>query len=120
MKLLLTALVIAGAVMAVRIRKRDLGSRSAPQSIVGKRRSPLPRIAAAAVVLLMLAGAGLYLYLEWRDATRVVVVRVIEAGGGREVSYQAYRGDVEGRTFTTIDGRLIRLAETERMELGEN
>lgn len=75
-------------------------------------------MAAITAVLLMLSGAALFLYQQWRDSTQVVTVRIINANNGRETDYQAYKGDVDGRSFKTVDGRLVTLAESERMELG--
>ena len=120
LKLLLTALVIAGALMALRIRKSNPGHSPARRAPIPttKPKSALPRIAAITAVLLMLTGAALFLYQQWRDSTQVVTVRIINANNGREVDYQAYKGDVEGRSFKTVDGRQVTLAESERMELG--
>ena len=120
LKLLLTALVIAGAFMALRIRKSNPGhspARLAPIPMA-RPKSALPRMAAITAVLLMLSGAALFLYQQWRDSTQVVTVRIINANNGRETDYQAYKGDVDGRSFKTVDGRLVTLAESERMELG--
>lgn len=59
------------------------------------------------------------LFFQIQDAWQVVTVRVIDAGSGRETTYRAYKSDVGGRTFTTTDGRTVKLADVERMELGE-
>jgi len=78
----------------------------------------LPRIAAYGALAIALVGCALFIYLQWQDTWRVVTVRVINAGSGIESTYQAYKGDVEDRSFTTTDGRRVNLAEVERMELG--
>lgn len=125
LKLLLTALVIAGAILTLRMRAQRSIQQSAPQMRVlnapseqasGRRR--LARFLAAGVVLLMLAGAALYLYHQWRDTYQVVTVRVIDTRSGQSTTYQAYKGDILGRTFVTTDERTITLAEVERMEIG--
>lgn len=122
MKILLTALVIAGALIYLRQRGSHAGQSVSvsPQGSVISRKRALPRLAAVSVVVLMLAGSALFLYQQWRDSMQVVVVRIINANNGKEVSYQAYKGDVDGRSFKTVDGRLVTLAESERMELGEH
>ncbi len=74
---------------------------------------------AYATVFTMLAGSGIYFYFQWKDAYQVVSVRIIDTRSGREVVYQAYKGDVEGRSFQTTDGRMVTLAEVERLELGD-
>ena len=120
MKLFLTALVIAGAVIAIRIRKRPPARRAPALSRPADPSSgaTLPRMMAYATVVTLLAGSGAYFYFQWRDAYQVVSVRIIDTRSGREVVYEAYKGDVEGRSFKTTDGRVVTLAEVERLELG--
>lgn len=125
LKLLLTALVIAGALLTLRVRNQR-NTRQYTSSVVspvvasdnrrGSRR--LPQLLAAGAVLLMLTGAGLYLYHQWSDAYQVVTVRVIDTRSMQVTSYQAYKGDIDGRTFLTTDGRTVSLAEVERLEIG--
>ena len=43
----------------------------------------------------------------------------INSHTGSEQSYHVYQGDINGRRFRTIDGRLINLADSERMEVQE-
>lgn len=121
LKLLLTALVIAGALLTLRMRnQRNIRqyTSSAPVLNAPQRQRPLLRFLAAGVVLLMLVGASLYLYHQWSDAYRVVTVRVIDSRSDRATSYQVYKGDIDGRTFVTTDGRTVTLAEVERLEIG--
>lgn len=79
------------------------------------RRTHVGWLATAAVVLMLFA-SGLFLFLTWRDANEIIRVQVIDAGSGRSATYQAFRGEIEDRSFRTTDGRRIVLAETERME----
>ena len=128
LKLLLTALVIAGALLTLRMRNQRNLNQVAPSPVrvinaQGNQSRPIkrmPKLLAAGAVLLMLVGAGLYLYHQWRDAYQVVLVQVIDTRSGKTASYQAYKGDIEGRTFTTTEGRVVTLAEVERMEMGSN
>lgn len=80
-----------------------------------KRMFSVATLAGAAVVVMILA-SGLMLYQSWVDSNKVVYIKVVEAGSGASAEYQAYRGDIDDRSFTTTDGRLITLATTERME----
>jgi hypothetical protein len=124
LKLLLTLLVIAGALLTLRMRSQRRLNQYAPEPRVlkapggGVRSNRMPQLLAAGAVLLMLIGAGLYLYHQWRDAYQIVSVHVIDTRSGQSSQYQAYKGDIEGRKFTTIDGRVVTLAEVERMETG--
>jgi hypothetical protein len=120
MKLLLTALVIAGALLALRIRNQKATPLRTVKvvQVAGPKNTRLVRFAAVAAVFLMLAGAGGYLYYQWSDSYQVVTLRVVDSRSGKAVTYQAYKGDVEGRSFLTTDGRQVTLAEVERLEIG--
>jgi len=121
MKLLLMALVIAGAVLAIRMRQPPQQAAHVPDPRPpgphSRQRFWMAKLAAVAVVVLMILGSGLFLFQQWRDANEIVVVHVIDTGSGRSVTYEVYQGDVEGRSFRTTDGRVVTLAEVERMEL---
>jgi hypothetical protein len=71
---------------------------------------------AVAVISLSIAGLGLWVLDAWRARGEIVTVRVFDAGSGAMTEYQAYRSDLETRSFRTVDGRRVTLAETERME----
>jgi len=121
MKLLLMALVIAGAVFAIRMRQPPQQAAYVPDPRPAgphsRQRFWMAKLAAVAVVVLMILGTGLFLFQQWRDANEIVEVRVIDTGSGRSVTYEVYQGDVEGRSFRTTDGRVVTLAEVERMEM---
>lgn len=120
MKILLTALVIAGAILVIRTRSRPQQAvvpAEAPVTAPGFQLS-LPRVAAYAMLLVMLSASGYFVYRQWEESWRVVTVRVVNAGSGSEVTYQAYKGDVGERSFKTTDGLIVNLADVERMELG--
>lgn len=118
LKLLLTALVIAGALLTLRMRSQKQYTASAPVLNAAQDRRPMLKFLAAGVVALMLAGAALYLYHQWSDAYQVVTVRVIDTRSDRATAYQVYKGDIDGRSFVTTDGRTVTLAEVERLEVG--
>ena len=118
-KIIFTLAVVFAALMFARMRRRPgLESPAARRAVVEQtsRRADTVRILALAVVALMIAGAAFYLYSDWRAASEIVQVRVIDAGSGKVSEYQAYRGEIEDRSFRTRDGRRVVLADTERME----
>lgn len=117
LKILLTVLVILGAVLVLRRRVLRV-QQTAPAARPAAEKNRLAYAAAYGLVLVMLAGAAFFVYLEWADSYRVVNVQVIDARTGKSVNYRAHRGEVEGRTFRTLDGVTITLADVERMELG--
>ena len=123
-KILFTAAVIALVYLVARTRAdrvRAVGRVSDDRRPPARRKLPNPvmRFMAYGVLGIMLAGSGLFLFLEWQDNYRVVTVRVINANSGQGVSYQARRGDVGDRSFETLDGRRVVLAAVERLELGD-
>jgi len=120
-KLFVTAAVILGAYLVIRARMRRNTESASPDVPC----SP-PILSAAALrnlayglLTLMLVGSALYLFLGWSSNQDLVRVQVINANTGAITDYQARRGDVEGRSFQTIDGRRVTLADVERMVLFE-
>ena len=120
-KILLTAAVILGAYLVIRARMRR--GREQPRVPAAQPREPLVpagamKAIAYGLVAVMMAGSLLWLYLDYEAGREVVTVRVINANTGQVTTYQARRADVGGRSFTTLDGRPITLADVDRMELG--
>ena len=64
-----------------------------------------------------LLSAVWFVYEDWQSSHQVVLIRVINAQTGKSTHYRAPKGEVHGRTFKTTDGRQIRLADVERMEM---
>ena len=116
-KILLTVIVIAGALLVLRARAQARLPRVSPPVGSSAPRSVLPiGWLASAVVVLMLGVAAFWLYSSWREAHDVLYVRVVDAGTGHVTHYRAYRGDIDDREFITTDGVRVRLADTERLE----
>ena len=74
------------------------------------------------LVAIVLTGSALlsaawFIYQDWHESNQTVMIRVINAQTGNASEYQALKGQVHGRVFTTTDGRQIRLADVERMEI---
>lgn len=66
------------------------------------------------VVVLTLAGAGVFVYNWWLENT-VITIRVISPTN-EVVSYRAYRKDISGRSFKTLDGKSVTLGDSDRVE----
>jgi len=124
-KLFITAVVIYVAWLVVRNRWGEGEQGGAPnRGPDAQARPPLIprdaiRTAAYAVVALMVVGSGFYLFQDWEHRRQVVDVQVINPITGAIQTYQARRRDIEGRGFTTIDGRYVRIADMERLVLDE-
>ncbi len=122
-KILFTVLIIIGAIIYVRIRARNRAlapmAPPLPRPVAPER----PRLAyylALGLLVILLSGAGYYLFQMWFDASRIITVRVINSNTGSVASYQVYKGDVAAgkSTFLTIDGKTVTLAAVERLEMG--
>lgn len=116
-KILLTLSILLVIYGAVRSRLRAGRVRQGLQLTPRPPLIPLAwvKFLAYGLLVAMVSGSMLLLYLGWEEGRKVVGVRVINANTGAMVLYQARRADVEGRQFTTLDGRRVLLAEVERM-----
>ena len=126
-KILLTLAVIAVAYLMVR---RDSGSKpdtakSAPAKIADddQKQSPDPTLhddlqtASYLFLFFMVAvGAALY-YYRWQDDHQLITVRLYSADQAAPVSYEVYKYQLAERSFTTVDGRVITVAGSDRMEV---
>ena len=118
-KILFTALIILDALIFMRHksgqnRQHEIQRRA--QQEEGRKTAMF--VAIAFVSLTLAVSAGLY-YSHWQEAHRIFTVQIINSHTGNEQSYHVYQGDINGRRFRTIDGRLINLSDSERMEVQE-
>jgi hypothetical protein len=119
-KLLITGfvIVVVFSVSRWRTRRAEIPVvRTVPKVPAAK---PLPRWvrpAAYAFALAVVASSVSWYYSAWRDDQRIVIVRVINASSGDTVQYQVRKGSIEGRSFETTDGFIVRVADAERIEV---
>ena len=114
-KILFTLGVVALVIALVRFRDRPARRPDTPKAMPP--RLPWVRPLAVAVVAVMLLASVVAVYLQWRDSHQVMQVQVIDSGTGRRSTYRVYRGELQERRFVTLDGRVVQLAETERLEV---
>lgn len=74
------------------------------------------------LIAYVLAGSALFsaswfIYESWSTTQKILNIRIINTQTGEKATYQAFQGEVHGRVFRTTDGRQIRLANVERMEI---
>lgn len=114
-KLLLTLAVILAAYYV--LRARPSGKRTGVAR--GEQVPVLPRgvIRPLAYALLgvMLGGSAFWLYRDWVHGRVVVQVEVVNTNTGGVTTYRAHRADIDGRRLRTVDGKVVTLAEVERM-----
>lgn len=117
-KILFTAAVIIVAMLFVKHQSRGSSAQArAEADAQSARERRLAMFMAIGVVALTLAiSAGLY-YWHWQGEHRIVEVRVVNGHTGAEQTYHVYQGEIDGRRFRTVEGRLISLSDAERMEV---
>ncbi|MCW8918320.1 MAG: hypothetical protein OQL08_05845 [Gammaproteobacteria bacterium] len=118
-KILFTLLVIIAALVFIRHRsgrRRQDGGAARQQEAADRRRAMV--IATVLVLLTLLASAGIY-YTHWQQEHRLFTVLVTNGNGEKLQRYTVYQHEINGRSFRTIDGHLIHLADNERMEIRE-
>lgn len=76
-----------------------------------------PRYLAYAFLALVIGVGATFFYLDWQQRNEVLSVKVINSRTGLTSEYQVSRGEMRGRTFTTLDGVTVTLAEEERIEV---
>ena len=101
------------------LRRRG-GQQQAQASNVSSRRQAEPIIPRAILyifVALMLLSSAIIFYFNWEKSYRIITVRVINTQSGHMDEYRVRRGEVDGRKFETTDGKVVILADVERMEI---
>ena len=118
-KILFTALIILAALIFIRYKSGQARQQELERQAQQTESHKTAMFVAVAFVSLTLAvSAGLY-YSHWQEAHRIFTVQIINSHTGAEQLYHVYQGDINGRRFRTIDGRLIHLSDSERMEVQE-
>ena len=120
-KLLLTVTVIAIVLLFARTRRSPgISSNKGQKPPPDKRPRPSPARLTAWILIAVIVTVTLILSsIQWLSTPAVVLVHVINSSNGNSVSYHAYADRVTARSFETIDGRTIILAEVERAEISK-
>ncbi len=58
-------------------------------------------------------------YLDWREDHRLYDIKIINPQTGTIDEYQAYKKDMQGRSFISITGQRVAASELERLEFVE-
>lgn len=116
-KVLFTSLIILAALIFVRYKgSQDRRQALRRQQEQAENRKTAMFVAFALVSLTMLISGGLY-YSHWQEQHRIYTVEVINSHTAERQRYDVYQSDIDGRRFSTIDGVLINLSDSERMEV---
>ena len=131
-KFLLTLAVIIAAFLVLRQRKLstppaaaksrsnvDAGKASKASNIAPKNDSLSTdmRVAAYTFLVLMVGlGATMY-YFRWQDDHHILTISLHRGNQSAPVIYQVYKFQLQDRSFVTIDGTVVNVASSERMEV---
>lgn len=67
----------------------------------------------AAIMILATAGIS---WMRYQDANAIVRVEVVDTRSGERTVYQVRRKNLGEREFRTVDGRVVSLGASDRME----
>ena len=114
-KILFTLVVIVVVALVFRNKsatRKPVPSKTEPAAETGVQ----SRTVIYALLGLIVAISALVFALHWQDQHQIINIRVTN-GAGETVNYQAYKKSVDGRRFTTLDGREVTLGDGDRVEM---
>ena len=130
-KFLLTLAVIIAAFLVLRQRKLSTSAAAKPRSNVDAGKASKAsniepkndslsadmRMAAYMFLVLMVGlGATMY-YFRWQDDHHILTISLHRDNLSAPVIYQVYKFQLQDRSFVTIDGTVVNVASSERMEV---
>lgn len=115
-KILFTVVVILVIFALARSRMRGAAAGGAPVAPTAPA-NRWPRYLAYGFLALVIGVGATFYYLDWQERNEILTVKVINSRTGLTSNYQVKRGEMRGRTFTTLDGVSVTLAEEERVEV---
>lgn len=122
-KFLVTLAIIAAAALFLKQRSQaarplaDSSAAAASGNTAEHSGSGELRFAAYLFLTLMLGLGGVMFFQDWRESHKVVTIKLYRENTPEPVVYQAYRGELGERSFTTLSGVRVVVAGDERMEL---
>ena len=119
-KILFTLAVIIVVYLVYRTKSAPPSKkRTKAQLAEAARQRRVVQIVAYAFIGIFAVVGGVIFLLNWWEDHRVIDIRVVNANSGQTVTYQAYKKAIEGRRFTTVDGREVTLGDNDRVEMVE-
>ena len=120
-KAVLTLVVIIVAILVVKQRNdQEAGTKKSANSKKDQADNSMAsdfRFAAYMFLVLMFGTGAFIYYQRWQDDHTVLTVNLYSDGQSEPVSYEVYKFQLDSRSFTTIEGIRITVADNERMEV---
>lgn len=117
-QLLVTLLVAAIVIVFARMKRARRTAPAARDASPPSTSSSPSAVVIAGYVLaavMILATAGVT-WMRYQEANEIVRVEVIDARSGERTVYQVRRRQLGEREFRTVDGRVVSLGASDRME----
>jgi heme/copper-type cytochrome/quinol oxidase subunit 2 len=118
-QMLITLAVAAIVIVIARMKRARTKARAAPQEHTtpiqssSRRTSMIVGYSLAAIMILATAGIS---WTRYQEANSIVQVEVLDARSGERTIYQVRRKNLGEREFRTVDGRVVSLGASDRME----
>ncbi|MGK7296619.1 MAG: hypothetical protein ACNS61_12470, partial [Candidatus Wenzhouxiangella sp. M2_3B_020] len=114
----LITLAVAAIVVVIARMKRNRKTRSDPPAASGNgRRSPsTTEWFGYSLAAVMIVTAATITWLGWKERNEIIDVVVIDARTGDRTVYEVRRKALGDREFRTVDGRVVSLGASDRME----
>lgn len=116
-KILFTIFVILGTITFFRMKREFDIRQTARQSVEMSDNEKMFRQGAWLFMFFMVIIAIAFFIFEIGDRYATVKVHVINSQTGERVSYQAEQKNIKSKMFTTLEGRTVYVADTERVEV---
>ncbi|PCJ22700.1 MAG: hypothetical protein COA96_13705 [SAR86 cluster bacterium] len=75
------------------------------------------RLGAYMFLVLMIGLGGALYYFRWQDDHTILTITLHSDSQAENTQYQVYKYQLQDRSFVTLDGILVTVASTERMEV---
>ncbi|MDH3693463.1 MAG: hypothetical protein OER96_02695 [Gammaproteobacteria bacterium] len=118
-KILFTVAVIVVVMFVFRHRNQPSPVKNIAPAVAEQSKGITPQMLAYIFIVLIMLVSGLLYLFYWMEQNTIVNIKVIDAGG-EAFNYQAHKKSIEGKEFTTLDGRRVTLGDSDRVEMIEN
>jgi heme/copper-type cytochrome/quinol oxidase subunit 2 len=119
-KIILTLLVIVGAVIFLRMKQAENNPQPRPVKVERSENEKMFRQGAWLFLIFMVISALVVFSFKIGDRYETVSVHVVNIQTGERVTYQAEQQDIKSNKFTTVQGRTVYVADIERVEIEPN
>lgn len=115
-KQLLITLLVAAIVVVIARMKRNRSTRPASEAGRGRRSPSTTEWFGYSLAAVMIVTAATITWLGYKERNEIIDVVVIDARTGDRTVYEVRRKALGEREFRTVDGRVVSLGASDRME----